>query len=581
MPSSILIRVAASLLGGAAALLALPAAAQQAQIGYSTAVPGAPAASEMHQTNTRIVIQHWDRDNRLLTTSICRGPRSCQPSIPNGSARFAMALEYDSAREELVGSSCGGVADTVPQGQCINASLRVSMRLRHGTVEWRFAPDPRPGKDISAPSFGSFAGSPARLEFPSTDGTTGSKHWEPRTFTSTRSGFPTPAGDYDVVIPEMSGACKPVHTNPGERLSVREGQTTVFTVRYTGTVCTMSIRSYSSTNVPATAGTFTSQPAGLQCDARQLGPNNCKAEFAFDSTVRLIGNPAVGYTTSFGRNFTGCSRNEPDQKICEILADGDRELSASFEAAAAPPPPPPVAVAASAGTNPPADATVAKGSNAVAMLQVLLTPANGIARVQALTLQASGSGRDDMDLTDLRVYNDSNRNGRVDAGEALLSSGRVAADNGTLRLPLATPLEFSQPVQLLVVADIASSVNVAAAAAVAAGGGTLFALFAGLLAPRRLRRVQVTGRGRAWLVGAVLVSAVGLNGCGGNDEPDAEPPASAPPPVVVVPPAPPPPVLVTYRLQLTAVQATDTATAPAPLSLSTLPITGAVITVQR
>ena len=59
-----------------------------------------------------------------------------------------------------------------------------------------------------------------------------------------------------------------------------------------------------------------------------------------------------------------------------------------------------------------------------------------------------------------------------------------------------------------------------------------------------------------------------------------EPPVVVPP-VVVPPVVVPPPVLLTYRLQLTAVEATNTAPTPATLSVGALPIAGAVITVAQ
>ena len=58
-------------------------------------------------------------------------------------------------------------------------------------------------------------------------------------------------------------------------------------------------------------------------------------------------------------------------------------------------------------------------------------------------LHSSGSGRDDLDLSEIRVINDLDRDGTADPGEPLLARGRATADNGSLRLTLATPLEFS------------------------------------------------------------------------------------------------------------------------------------------
>lgn len=563
---------------GRALLLALfmllaahaPRAAAQAGINY-VQPGGGPVVSERHQTNTRIVVEFYDNANALVGTRLCAAPGNCNYIPPAGAARYAMALEYDANREELLSETCNGVASTVPQGQCINGPLRVSMRLRWGLVKYVFVADERPGK-LYAPRFGSF-GNVARLEFANTGSGTGSKYWEPRTFPSTGNGTPTAAGDYDLVTPDLSGACKPVRTNPNDRITVREGQTTEFTVRYTGTRCRMSVQTFST---PADAGTITSNPAGLNCSA-DTSYTRCNAEFDFDSTVRLIASPASGWQTSFGRNFTGCSRDVADPGVCEILADGDRGLTAQFSAATTPPPALPVTLSAALGSATPADTAVAKGSSAVALLQFTLTPSNGPVRLRALTLQASGSGRDDLDVNDLRIHHDSNGNGSIDAGEPVLARGQLSADNGSLRLVLDTPLEFTEPVALLVAADIASTVHSAAAA----GGAFVALALLALVRPTQRRPARLARP-------ALLVSlALLLAACGGSDDgtTPADPPVSpaplVPSPPAPVPPAPLPPVLLTYRVQLSAIEATDTGSPAAALSVTALPLAGALISVQQ
>lgn len=557
------------------------ALAQTARIAYMKRVFTDPAVDNRHETNTRIVTQHWDNSGRLIATFVCPAPAICDPFFPNGSARYAMVLEYDSSREELVSSSCGTTVDTVPQGQCINAPLSVSMRVRFGEVRWRFVADRRPNRNIDAPYGGNFGPSP-RLEFASTGGSDPVKWWVPNKYVnrggSSLGGVLTPVGTYTLKLDPMRGHCKPVHTNPDALLSVNEGQLTEFTVRYTGTMCTMSIQSYgtSANRVPDSAGTFTSDPAGLQCHANPSA-STCKAEFPFDSTVRLIGNPNPGYTNDFNRNFTGCSSAEPDHRICQILADGDRELSSTMVAATTPPPAPPVTLAAAPGPAAPADVTVDKGRTGVVLMQFLLTPANGAVRLGALTLQASGSGRDDLDLTELRVYQDSNANGMADAGEPLLTRGGLAADNGTVRLVLGTPLAVTQATALLVVADINSTVHSAAAATV---GGVVLAL-AGLGAVRVRRQ-----RGLLPALAALTLLLAACGGGGGGEPAAADPPVAPPTTPPTAPPTtppvtPPPAVLLTYRLQLTAVEATDTAATPAPVNVTALPLTGAQLTVQQ
>ena len=567
-----------------------PPAAAQSWTRYTNAGQLGPVVSETHQTTTKLVYEFYNNANAMIGTATCPAPSSCFPRLPLGTARFSVVLEYDAAREEQMSEICKGVASTVLQGRCIDGELRVTMRARWGTVKYFFIPDSRPGQNRSAPSFGGwgdpkleFDANATKFVFPFVNG-----------LSQPGGGMAVAVGTYKMRAGVMVGFCKPRHTNPNELVQVREGQVTEYTLRYTGTMCTMSIKSFNAS--PAGAGTFTSLPAGLNCGST-ANPDICRAEFPFDSTVRLIANPAPGYTATFGRNFTGCSRNEPDQAICEILADGDRELSSSFFAVTTtPPPPPPVALTAAVGPASPANATVPKGSAAVAMLQAVLTPANGTARLRAITLQASGSGRDDLDLTDIRVINDLNRNGAVDPGEPLLARGQATADNGSLRLALAAPLEFSESVAILVVADVANTVHTAAAAL---GGGLMLAL--GALGIVRRRRRDDSARGprkwamsAAWLVVATAM-ATALTACGGSDAapevaappsaapaPEPSPPPAPPPAPAPAPPPPPPPVVLTYKLQLIAVDATDTAATPVVINVgSSLPLAGAEISVQK
>src|SRR5687767_7276197 len=144
-------------------LLAAHAPQAAAVAGISYVQQGGPVVTERHQTSTRIVIEFYDNNNALIGTRLCGAPGNCNYLPPAGAARFAMALEYDANREELVSETCNGVASTVLQGRCIDGPLRVNMRVRWGTVKYVFIADERAGKPY-APRFGSF-GNVARLEF--------------------------------------------------------------------------------------------------------------------------------------------------------------------------------------------------------------------------------------------------------------------------------------------------------------------------------------------------------------------------------------------------------------------------------
>jgi hypothetical protein len=70
---------------------------------------------------------------------------------------------------------------------------------------------------------------------------------------------------------------------------------------------------------------------------------------------------------------------------------------------------------------------------------------------------------------------------------------------------------------------------------------------------------------------AVLLAAALVSGCGGGDD---GPGAQTPPP-------PPAAVTVTYRLELTAVDATDDASPAQAVNVADVPITGALVTVTQ
>jgi hypothetical protein len=153
----------------------------------------------------------------------------------------------------------------------------------------------------------------------------------------------------------------------------------------------------------------------------------------------------------------------------------------------------------------------------------------------------------------------------------VLARGQLASDNGSLRLVLDAPLEFSQATALVVAADIAATVHSAAAA-----GGVLVALALLALVRQPERRPARLAR-PALLVTMVLLLAA----CGGSDTVVIDPPAAAGPNAPDPAPPAPQPVLLTYRVQLTAVEATDTTPAAGALTVPALPLTGATITVQQ
>jgi uncharacterized repeat protein (TIGR01451 family) len=95
--------------------------------------------------------------------------------------------------------------------------------------------------------------------------------------------------------------------------------------------------------------------------------------------------------------------------------------------------PPSLSVTKSA--NSPADGTVLLGASQVPMLAFKLTPSDTSAfELKSLKLKTSGTGNDNKDLLKVQLYQDTNQNALIDAGEPMLSSSIFETDDGTLSL---------------------------------------------------------------------------------------------------------------------------------------------------
>jgi Domain of unknown function DUF11/Divergent InlB B-repeat domain len=82
--------------------------------------------------------------------------------------------------------------------------------------------------------------------------------------------------------------------------------------------------------------------------------------------------------------------------------------------------------------NSPADGTALKGANEVPMLAFKLTPSGTESfSLNSILLKTSGTGRGFLDYLEVHLYQDTNQNAQVDAGEALLASTNFEAENPT------------------------------------------------------------------------------------------------------------------------------------------------------
>ena len=171
---------------------------------------------------------------------------------------------------------------------------------------------------------------------------------------------------------------------------------------------------------------------------------------------------------------------------------------------------------AGAGVNTPGASSSAQKSGVNVPMVQLVTTATGTenAKITSVTIQASGTGNDALDIVAVKLYLDVNGNGVVDTGDTLLAGGTFSADDGSLNLPLTTALTVMSgtPQNLLVTYDFSATL----ASLLPFAGVPL--VFAGFLGSRRTRRwVLLTTIGIAML----WFSACGGGGGGAVPPPDS------------------------------------------------------------
>jgi uncharacterized repeat protein (TIGR01451 family) len=96
-----------------------------------------------------------------------------------------------------------------------------------------------------------------------------------------------------------------------------------------------------------------------------------------------------------------------------------------------------LSLSATKSTNSPADGTALKGAGKVPMLAFKLMPSGtDVFELKGISLKSSGTGKDNTDLLDVQLYQDTNQNALVDAGEPLLSSNGFETDDGSVSLSI-------------------------------------------------------------------------------------------------------------------------------------------------
>ncbi len=243
---------------------------------------------------------------------------------------------------------------------------------------------------------------------------------------------------------------------------------------------------------------------------------------------------------------TATTKTSFDLRACTLGSSADPDQSNNCSSATLTlggTPPAPSSLSVAAGAAPPASRPLTKGTGINPALQFTLTPTGGPLTLEALNLQASGTGDDANDLNSVVLINDSNANGALDAGETIVASGIFPANDGTLSLRPSSAITLNAPTTLLVAVSVNSSI-----AGMALNTGLAFSVGALLLIVSRRRGVGVLA------VGLML----SLTACPNPPTPGA--------------------VVRTYQLSLTSVTASKAGVA---ITVSGLPITGATLSVEK
>ena len=162
-----------------------------------------------------------------------------------------------------------------------------------------------------------------------------------------------------------------------------------------------------------------------------------------------------------------------------------------------------VPVTVALGGSTPSSHTVAAGSSDVPMIEFVLTPASQ-QTVTGVTVQASGTGNEQTDVTAVHLYIDKNANGAVDAGDSLVATGTFAAKNGSVTLPVNPGLAITAPTALLVTYSFSVTV------AERLGGVIVLAFLPLFLIPATRKRKTLL----AMLL--VMLTSVAVVSCGGD-----------------------------------------------------------------
>jgi len=133
----------------------------------------------------------------------------------------------------------------------------------------------------------------------------------------------------------------------------------------------------------------------------------------------------------------------------------------------------------------------------------VLTPATQ-QTITGVTVQASGTGNEQADVSSVKLYVDKNGNGAVDSNDSLVASGTFAANDGSVSLAVNPGLAITAPTALLVTYSFSVTV------AERLGGAIVLAFLPLFLIPATRKRKTVL----AMLL--VMITSVAVVSCGGD-----------------------------------------------------------------
>jgi uncharacterized repeat protein (TIGR01451 family) len=266
------------------------------------------------------------------------------------------------------------------------------------------------------------------------------------------------------------------------------------------------------------------------------------------STATIVAKPSAGLVATTVTNKATVSSLAYDSILSNNTATVDTAITAYG-----------VSQVTSAATA----STAVKGTANVPMLQLVsMSTGTDSMKIETVTVQASGTGNDTVDITSVKLYLDVNGDGVVDSGDTVLASGAFASDNGTLELTLSTALTVTSGTvsRLLITYDFNTTLAALPAAAISLA-------FIGMIAAPRARR---------WLLPVgVCVMLAWFNACGSGGGGGGGAPAGGGDTTTTTQPG-----ASTYQMTVTGVTAKGSVSGQA-ITVPGLPIAGTMMTVDK